>query len=100
MYKKYQDLVDSDKSILKNTKYDGDFRSRVLLGLGIFFLGISALPKSLTAIIRIVGFAGNKEKGQQYLMMCMEEGYCRSPYAALILSLYQVDMEPKLQDVC
>jgi hypothetical protein len=38
-----------------------------MIGLGLFYLGISALPASLTAIIKIVGFSGNKEKGKQYL---------------------------------
>ncbi len=68
--------------------------------MGVFYLGISALPKSLTAIVRIVGFAGNKEKGQRYLNLCMEEGKCRAPYAALVLSLYLVDMDPQLNRVC
>ena len=47
--------------------FDDDFKSRILLGLGIFYLGISALPKSLNTIIKIVGFSGNKLKGIHYL---------------------------------
>lgn len=35
--------------------FDGDFKSRILLGMGLFYLGISVLPRSLTAIIRIIG---------------------------------------------
>jgi hypothetical protein len=47
---------------------DPDFKSRLYLGLGLFYLGISALPKSLTTFIRIVGFtSGNRDKGLHYL---------------------------------
>lgn len=73
---------------------DGDFRSRLLIGLGLFYLGISVLPKSLTAIIKIIGFSSNKEKGKQYLQICIDEKRSRSAYAALILSLFYIDQEP------
>ena len=76
----------------KHTYFDGDFRSRLLLGLGLFYLGISALPRSLTTIITLVGFtSGNRGKGKQYLEQCLQEKYCRSPYAALIISLFHID---------
>lgn len=68
---------------------DGDFKSRLYMGLGLFYLGISALPKSLTTLISIVGFtSGNKEKGKVYLEKCKQERQSRSPYASLILLLY------------
>jgi hypothetical protein len=79
---------------------DGDFTSRLLLGLGLFYLGISALPRSLTAIIRIVGFTGDRDKGMRYLHDCINQSRSRSPYAALILCLFNIDQEPNLDEVC
>ena len=71
---------------------DDDFKSRVYLGLGLFYLGISALPKSLTTLIRIVGFtSGNREKGLSYLKKCIEDKRSRSPYAALVTLLFFID---------
>ena len=76
VYKKYEGILskvgDEEDEILLATKrlqyMDGDFKSRLYLGLGLFYLGISALPKSLTTIIRLVGFtSGDREKGLQYL---------------------------------
>ena len=75
-YKKYEHFIskpdnECKENAQKATKdplwLDADFKSRLLLGLGLFYLGISALPRSLTAIIRIVGFAGNRDKGKMYL---------------------------------
>lgn len=47
--------------------FDCDLRSRVQLGLGLFNLGLAALPKSLAAIIRLVGFSANRERGRELL---------------------------------
>eukprot|EP00347_Sterkiella_histriomuscorum_P010935 403374369 len=111
IYKKYEQIFNSklktsdgvEKQTI-GTKYeyfDGDFKSRLYLGLGLFYLGISALPKSLTTIIRIVGVtSGNRERGRIYLEKCMNDKRSRSPYAALILSLFYIDQEPKLEKVC
>lgn len=102
-YKKYEHILTTkiknpDDEIQKESKYqyfDGDFKSRLYLGLGLFYLGISALPKSLTTIIRIVGFtSGNRDRGRQYLEKCMTEKESRSAYAALIVSLFYIDQEP------
>ncbi|CDW85401.1 UNKNOWN [Stylonychia lemnae] len=108
-YKKYEQILQtklkiSEDDIQNDKKYwyfDGDFKARLYLGLGLFYLGISALPKSLTTIIRLVGFtSGNKDKGGQYLQKCIDIKQSRSPYAALIISLFHIDQEPQLERVC
>ena len=67
-FRKYEQIMIKIGSNEKDSKYpyfDGDFRSRLLLGLGLFYLGISSLPRSLTTIITLVGFtSGNREKGK------------------------------------
>jgi len=95
-YRKYEPLANkkSDDTL------DDDLRSRVLLGLGLFHIGIAGLPRSLTAIIRIVGFSGSKDRGKAYLNACLDLKRARSPFAALILALYHIDMEPQLEKVC
>lgn len=68
VYKKYESIITKKETSKKLLFLDEDFKSRVYLGLGLFYLGISALPKSLTTLIRIVGFtSGNREKGLGYL---------------------------------
>ena len=96
VYRKYESILpkilNSDKTNRKYEFFDGDFESRLYLGLGLFYLGISALPKSLTTIIRIVGFtSGNRSKGLEYLTKCMESRKSRSAYAALIILLFFVN---------
>lgn len=49
----------------------------------------------------MVGFtSGNREKGKEYLEMCVKQRRSRSAYAALIISLYHIDQEPRLENVC
>lgn len=64
VYRKYEQELEysNDDNLL-----DPDFRSRLLLGLGLFYLIVSFLPKSLSALISIFGFIGNKEKGKLFL---------------------------------
>ena len=96
IYRKYETILLKYKlSNDQRERFDGDFKSRLYLGLGLFYLGISVLPRNLTTLIRIVGFtSGNREKGLDYLTKCMDEGYSRSPYASLIILLFHVDKEP------
>ncbi len=72
-YRKYEAIYAKieEKKVGRPIYFDEDFESRLLLGLGLFYIGISALPKSLTAIVRIVGFSGNREKGKVYLDRCV-----------------------------
>mmetsp|Transcript_15109 Transcript_15109/g.14689 ORF Transcript_15109/g.14689 Transcript_15109/m.14689 type:complete len:270 (+) Transcript_15109:1740-2549(+) len=103
-YRKYEQIylkVTEKENKCSFPEYmDQDFLSRLFLGLGLFYLGISALPKSLSTISRIVGFSGNRDKGKAYLEKCMAQRKCRAGYSALILCLYYLDREPNLDKVC
>ena len=87
IYRRFEQLM--QKGLLAE---DPDVESRVQLGLGLFYLGISALPKSLTTLIRLVGFtSGNRERGITYLTQCMQSRRSRAPYASLLLLLFHLD---------
>jgi tetratricopeptide (TPR) repeat protein len=73
---------------------DSDILGRAYFGLGLFMLVMSLVPASISTILRLAGFASNREKGLEYLYKCKSLNVCRSPTACIILGLYYIDMEP------
>ena len=87
----------SYKKFEHNANLNGDMKSRVELGLGIFLLIISLAPVSVTTILRLAGFSSNRGEGLQHLFKCYEQSASHSPYAGIILSLYYVDLDPNIE---
>uniref|UniRef100_A0A0G4G0Q5 PH domain-containing protein n=1 Tax=Chromera velia CCMP2878 TaxID=1169474 RepID=A0A0G4G0Q5_9ALVE len=72
--------------------------SRALTGLGIFYVIVSLVPGSIAPLLRLAGFVVDKERGRRYLDACAVEGNRpRAPLAALVLSLFHLDMQPDVE---
>jgi tetratricopeptide (TPR) repeat protein len=80
-----------------NSIRDSDIKSRVLFGLGLFSLVVSLVPYSISTILKLAGFAGNKDKGLEMLKQCYTLKGSRSPFVPLILAMYHVDSDPNLE---
>jgi Protein of unknown function (DUF3808) len=84
------------KKFEKKSGLDLDMVSRLELGLGIFLLLVSLSPSSVTTILHLAGFSSSRDQGLSHLNKCFEMNSSRSPYAAILLSLYYVDLEPDI----
>ena len=94
-YRKFERLIEKEPQ-----EFDDDLKARVYFGLGIFQVLVSALPRSITTLMTLVGFSGNREKGKENLNHCLQMRKARSPFAAMILCLYHIDLDPDLDRVC
>lgn len=74
-----------------------DLRGRILLGAGFFYLAVSLLPAGFLPFARLVGFVMDREKGKALLTECVERQLGpRATLAALVLSMYHLDLEADL----
>lgn len=83
------------KSILKNKtnwtsrEMRDHFESGVLLGLGLFDLGVSYFPSKMIKLLEIAGFSGNRSAGMAQIMSCAKITHgLRYPVVSLVLSGY------------
>ena len=83
------------KDILKNRKnwssqeMKDHFESGVLLGLGLFGLGVSYFPSKMIKLLEIAGFNGNRSSGLSQIMKCAQLTHgLRYPVVSLVLSGY------------
>eukprot|EP00931_Biecheleriopsis_adriatica_P053544 TRINITY_DN31360_c0_g1_i1.p1 TRINITY_DN31360_c0_g1~~TRINITY_DN31360_c0_g1_i1.p1 ORF type:complete len:793 (+),score=162.47 TRINITY_DN31360_c0_g1_i1:318-2381(+) len=75
-----------------------DLRGRILFGLGLFYMAASLVPASLVPLIRLAGFIMHRQRGKTYLWECVErELGPRSSMAAILLSMYHLDLEPDMK---
>ncbi|CAG9331076.1 unnamed protein product [Blepharisma stoltei] len=88
LFRKYENSLSTIK--------DEDLKGRVIFGLGLFMLIVSLVPSSISTILKLAGFTSNKERGLELLYKCREMKISRSPFAALILGLFYIDMEPDI----
>mmetsp|Transcript_60997 Transcript_60997/g.141026 ORF Transcript_60997/g.141026 Transcript_60997/m.141026 type:complete len:775 (-) Transcript_60997:22-2346(-) len=76
-----------------------DETSSLLFGLGLLYLGLSILPQGLRSLLRFAGFLSDRERGSECLRVAasLMQGP-RGHLAALVLSLYHMDLEPDVQE--
>ena len=80
---------------------DADAQSRLCLGLGIFYLGISTLPGAFSSLCSFIGgFSGDKKLGLGYLARAIEAKGSRACFAALLLGLFHLEIDPHMEEVC
>jgi tetratricopeptide (TPR) repeat protein len=94
-------LYDSARKELESD-YDGPDREQLLasidFGIGMFNLIISLLPPGVLSVVEWIGFSGKRDLALELLTRSFESKTVRSPFSALFLLVYYVNLSDQVGD--